>query len=60
MGEVLLDFGVFIVLVVIISAFMAPVGSAFGRLFAGKNANMFIDQNDKITANWKDVGGTKK
>ncbi|WP_070119757.1 hypothetical protein [Bacillus marinisedimentorum] len=60
MGEVLLDFGVFIALVVVLSAFMAPAGSAFGRLFAGKNANIFIDQNNKITSNWNDVGGTKK
>lgn len=50
-----IDFGIFALLVVGITALMGSIGEIIGMGFFGKNKNEFTDQDSKIRLNWKKV-----
>lgn len=50
-----IDFAIFALLVVGITAVMGSIGEIIGRVLFGKNKNEFVDQDKKIRLNWKKV-----
>jgi hypothetical protein len=61
MIEYFIEFTVFALLVIGLTAFLGPITNGIGeKLFSRKDVNYFVKQSAKTQTGWRPVGGRKK